>query len=424
MKKIIPILISLILCTATNRLSAQDITVFQKTKQLLEHKQFFKAQTFYASNKDRFSKIQQLKTEAILNLVFNKPEASNQKIDVLFNQYGKTLTDSVKYKLTDIKKQNDIRLFAYDKATKAILDILDKYRSFLDAEEIKDYENTLHLWRSLAGQPAQSIKKNGKTNIQIIRDKANLPNITVASGTVKENFIFDTGANLSTVTESTARKLGMKFMDGRSIKVGSIAGEKVEARVAICPELYIGNIEVRNVVFLVFPDSDLYFPQIDYQIHGILGFPVIEAMKEIQITKNDQMIVPETLSFETKSNLALDLFLLVLNMNGDPYIFDSGAQATFLYAEYYQKHRNFIEKKFTETILHFGGAGGMTNAKGFVISFDFTSFGKTVSIDSVGVFKDNLSDTHQHYYGNIGQDVVGEFDTMILNFDSMFLKFE
>jgi hypothetical protein len=36
----------------------------------------------------------------------------------------------------------------------------------------------------------------------------------------------------------------------------------------------IGKIVVENVVFLVFPDDQLSFPQIGYKISGILGYPV------------------------------------------------------------------------------------------------------------------------------------------------------
>ncbi|RTZ46153.1 hypothetical protein EJ377_17055 [Chryseobacterium arthrosphaerae] len=43
----------------------------------------------------------------------------------------------------------------------------------------------------------------------------------------------------------------------------------------------------------MFADQALSFPQISYQINGILGFPVIEALKEVQLTQDDYFIVPE-----------------------------------------------------------------------------------------------------------------------------------
>ena len=43
----------------------------------------------------------------------------------------------------------------------------------------------------------------------------------------------------------------------------------------------------KNVVFLVLDDEDISFPQIEYYINGIIGFPVIEAMDEVRISKNN-----------------------------------------------------------------------------------------------------------------------------------------
>ncbi len=58
--------------------------------------------------------------------------------------------------------------------------------------------------------------------------------------------------------------------------------------------------------FLVFPDEALAFPEIGYQIHGIIGFPVIEGMKEIEITRDDRFIVPDKRSTFSERNLAID----------------------------------------------------------------------------------------------------------------------
>ena len=91
------------------------------------------------------------------------------------------------------------------------------------------------------------------------------------------------------------------------IKVGTITGDKLLAKLAVCSKLTMGNIDLFNVVFLVLPDEALSFPQINYQINGILGFPLIESLKEIRITQDGHFIVPLVAQTTSKSsNMAMN----------------------------------------------------------------------------------------------------------------------
>src|SRR5690606_30202910 len=125
-------------------------------------------------------------------------------------------------------------------------------------------------------------------------------------GTDSLFFIFDTGANLSTTTQSVARQLNMEIIPV-DIEVGTITGTKVGTQLAVCTKLSMGNITWSDVVFLVMPDEALAFPQINYQIYGILGFPVIESLNEIRISQDGQFTVSEeNMPFSGKQNLAMN----------------------------------------------------------------------------------------------------------------------
>ncbi|HYR09062.1 MAG TPA: aspartyl protease family protein, partial [Longimicrobium sp.] len=80
--------------------------------------------------------------------------------------------------------------------------------------------NVRGLWGALAGTPAQTVEAPGPVRMTTTRDRANLVNVPVESGGQRIDFVYDTGANLSTVTESTAREMGFRvFAD--SVRVGS-----------------------------------------------------------------------------------------------------------------------------------------------------------------------------------------------------------
>lgn len=214
----------------------------------------------------------------------------------------------------------------------------------------------------------------------------------------------------------------MKLLAG-DIEVGSITGKKTKANIAICPQFTFGTIKVTHAIFLVFEDSALNFPQIEYQINGILGFPVINALREIEITQEGTFIVPkeETVN-RFPSNLALDELTPIIHIDGKNYSFDTGADQSMLYPNYYEENRDSINKLYKPVKIRMGGAGGIKEMDGFIISKSFQNQGKQVVLEHLQLIKEDTAD-HQGIYGNIGQDFIRQFKKMTLNFHQMFILF-
>jgi len=422
-KYLILIVLIVTTCNAqkkTNPASAH----YEHARRQIEDKDFFHARDYIAANRKHFSKFHATLLDAAIDNAFNRPAASNKKIDAALKEYASQLPDSARLNLLRLKQENHGRLFEYRQAAIVTDEILQKYIAILKPEDMDDYKNTGEIWHTLAGQPKQEMVIESHTTLQMILDKAGLANLEVMTPYAKTDFIFDTGANISVVTRSAAEKNDMKMLGG-SIEVGSITGAKVNAEMAICPEFRLGNIVVKNAVFLVFPDDALAFPQIDYQINGILGFPVIEAMKEVQITQKDEFIVPKARSVSKEQNMALDFLTPVININDEHYTFDTGATDTSLYAKYFEKHREDVVTQYKETDLEFGGAGGMASVKGYNVIFMPVINGNEIRIENVHLYSQSTgNEKDMHYYGNIGQDLIKRFDRMTLNFESMFIKFD
>lgn len=237
------------------------------------------------------------------------------------------------------------------------------------------------------------------------------------------NFIFDTGANLSTVPQSTAKSLGMEILPA-DLEVGTITGAKVPAQLAVCPEMNLGNIKIHNAVFLVLNDSALSFPQIGYKIYGVLGFPVMEALREIQITRDDWFIVPEEQTrIEHPSNMAMNGLTPLIYIDGKHYSFDTGADNTQLYYSYYLEHQSEIKENYEPERIRFGGAGGGRVFDGYIVSQTFDILGREVTLNDIQLLKEKVKET-ETVYGNIGQDLIRQFDKMTINFPRMFIKFD
>lgn len=90
-------------------------------------------------------------------------------------------------------------------------------------------------------------------------------------------WIFDSGANYSTVTESEARRMGLAVRDVLGYS-RDFFGAKHPTRLAVAGELRFGSARLHNVIFLVLADQSLFVPPLKYQIHGILGLPVMRSL--------------------------------------------------------------------------------------------------------------------------------------------------
>lgn len=422
MKSIEKIVVCVILLLTVNSASAQATKFFQEIYDLVENTNYFKAKELFEVNRSQLTTEQQLYLEAVITNAFNQLVESEKSIDEVLSREDK-IADSLLFKLYEIRCDNAIKLYKYNEAKDAIHTILDGYKVFLNKEEVLDYENSLKIWTALEHVEPQRVEISGRTVIQMEKDKAGLNNLKVSADKKSFDFIFDTGANLSTTIHSVAKQLKMKLIPVE-IDVMTITGTSVVANLAVCEQLALGNIRIQNAIFLVLPDKALSFKEINYQIDGIIGFPIIEALNEIQLTKDGRFIVPEVEStFTENSNMAMNELTPLININDMHFTFDTGAARTMLYSTFYAENKSDIDKHYTPKKISFGGANGMAEFDGFLIDYTFEIGGKDLHLKKIDLVKTKIRDDESSY-GNIGQDLIQEFDSMILNFRQMFIKFE
>ncbi|ASE61920.1 retropepsin-like aspartic protease [Chryseobacterium indologenes] len=421
MKVIKKLLVSTAVVLSTYCFSQMPHETFENIYKEIKKKNFFKARDLFADNKRVLSVEYQYFTEAILDNAFNKPEKSNQKISQL--EKSKTpLSDSLMLAIGRIREDNCMKQHDYAGAKNALVAVLKQFSHLLTGDEIKDLKNNLRIWTALENEPQQKLTLHGETRLKMEKDAAGLKNLKVRVGEETMNFIFDTGANISTVSASAAKRLGMKMIPA-DIDVDAITGISVKADLAVCKKIVLGNTVIENAIFLVFADNALSFPQINYQINGILGFPVIAALKEMQLTQDDFFIVPEK---ETKipalSNMAIDGLTPLIFVDGKHYKLDTGADHTILYEPFYREYKEEIDNRNKVTRISMGGAGGKIEYDGFKINHTFHILDQSISLKNISVLKNKIN--KETVYGNIGQDVIRQFHTMTLNFDQMFIKFD
>jgi hypothetical protein len=390
---------------------------------LLKDRQYFELRR--AVGAERTATPESLFYRAVVANRFNRLDESIELMD----RYLREPKPTNARQAYEIQADNYLKTFQYGKAADTYQLLLDKFGRSVSQEERDGYANSRGLWNALRSIPRQSVAIDGEVKVQGTRDQANLLNVPVEIGGQKANFVFDTGANLSTITASTAAKLGLKIID-TGVSVGSSSDIKVDSKLAVAPEMKLGAAIVRNVVFLVLEDKSLFFPQIKYQIHGIVGFPVMEAIGRVTIARNNEVTL-STRRVESivDPNLCLEdlkpLVQATVNGQDQIYAFDTGAVTTTFYPPFLEANRQSIVTQAKLEKMQMGGAGGAKQVSIYSLpKLQMTIAGKTAQFTKVKVLTEPVNDESRNFYGNLGQDLIKQFERMTLDFRAMRLEFE
>ncbi|MCS3797014.1 aspartyl protease family protein [Niastella sp. OAS944] len=373
--------------------------------------------------------------QVFLHNFFHDLTTSNEEISLLLEKYKKQLTDNQIGNLLMKKIDNHVKLYQYQDAHITTQLLLRKYKHALTSEERDDVRNSDLIWKGLQNVPPQTTTIDSETQIAYRGDLAGLMNIPVSFADSTYYFVFDTGANLSVITESYARKSNLRMLNVK-FKVRAITGLQVHASLGIADELKLGNISVKNAVFMVFPDSALSFARGVYTIKGIIGFPIIEQLQEVRISKNNRkaaesggtMTIPQTAVDRNIRNFGVDELLPVITVayNTDTlaFTFDTGAQFTFLNEPFYHQYKKLIDTAGKSMDMQIGGAGGITKTKAYRLqTVEINVAGQPALIKDVSVKTTSTTPKDKLYYGNFGQDIMNQFKEMVINFKYMYVDF-
>jgi clan AA aspartic protease (TIGR02281 family) len=179
------------------------------------------------------------------------------------------------------------------------------------------------------------------------------------------NWGIDTGANISVISEAEARMLGLSVGD-EQIKFGDSNGGSAAMRTTVVDRLSIGEIEIRNVPFMVIPDSQPPMNDLPPGKRAILGFTFLSALKAIRWT-SDGVFEIGFLSGPNENrqtNLWFDGLTPVTRVrfqNRDlDFVFDTGNGAgTQLWSRFSEDYASLLKEhgtKSTRKVTQMGGS--------------------------------------------------------------------
>ncbi|NHA07881.1 hypothetical protein G7092_29040 [Mucilaginibacter sp. HC2] len=367
--------------------------------------------------------------KAILTNAFNQPEVSNLLLKKIFTVKIAAGDSKLQFYLHRIAYDNYVKLNNYKEAHIAAEQLVKDYRTWFSTSELTDQLDENKIWAALAAAPAQQVQKHASSAIPVKKDMAGLWNIPVQQQDSSYLFIFDTGANISTITATYAKKLNLDVIKNSEVRIeGGMNGVSSKVNLGIAKQLYIGKVQINNALFLIFPDSALSFAGGAYKINGIIGLPIIKALEEITINKDTMQIPLVADKRPVRHNLALDLLQPVIYMDYQdqplPFTFDTGAQVTLFSDNFYKQFKTKLDATAKQDSLRLGGAGGARKMKSLKMpQLVFAVDKKQAVFNNVQISLETTQVSDQYYNGNIGQDMFTQFTHMTINFVNSSVSF-
>jgi hypothetical protein len=242
----------------------------------------------------------------------------------------------------------------------------------------QDAKDTRPLLEVLSHFPDQAVPENGISKATAQLDDLNLP--LLINGR-KASYFFDTGANLSVLTESEALRLGMEIKEVKST-ASDINGNKFSIRLAVARSLSLGGVEV------------------------------------------DRTPRPANI---TAANLFFDDLLLIaeasFQRNKLPFTFDTGATTTDLWPKFAdvagELARKFGTRK-THTVTGFGGSEKyeVTSLPQVILGLG----GRSVILRPAHILPTQQREQRKWFYGNLGEDLLGQTQYVSIDFRTMTLE--
>jgi hypothetical protein len=158
--------------------------------------------------------------------------------------------------------------------------------------------------------------------------------------------------------------------------------------------------------------------------HGLIGAPVLAALKEITETRDGLLLIPASPRPRPVQNMCFFGFTPVAEVTHRearlPFILDTGSWTTFLNPPFFRRYRGEIKARSRLRKVTIGGVGDARTVRIYLLDeFDFKAGGRDLALSEVLVHTQVTHLSSRLFFGTLGLDFLAQCARMTLNFESM-----
>lgn len=247
-------------------------------------------------------------------------------------------------------------------------------------------------------------------------------------------YIADSDMNISMLSESEAKRLGLKvgFAGAGSIGMtGAIGEASGNYKVAVADELVVGKVRLNHVAFIIMPDNGQPFANLPPGQRGILGLPVLLAFRTLRWTSDGTFEI----AFQPKNEAAHAASLCF--DGSDPivqgkvanhqlnFVFDMGSVSTDFWRGFAKDFSNLLAKSGQKSSWHLNGIDGSKSVQSAVLPEVELQIGEFKAVERPAhVLLEQTTSNDQWFQGRVGMDTLNQAHRVTVDFKSMTVLLE
>lgn len=259
----------------------------------------------------------------------------------------------------------------------------------------------------------------GSAQIKLTQNGLGSRSAAIQVNGVTAQWIMDTGAQISVVSASLARKIGVRLVSDQA-RIGSTTDD-VQGGVGVIDRLQIGDATVENVPVMVLPDSNLKIGDLP-QIQAICGLPVFAAFHRVAwLDGGDTLVIGSGVPPPSRDAMHFywheqGIGIPISTSKGTMGAhFDTGEDHTILHAPAHILLSQSIEQTGSHDTSSVGGVGGIRK----VVTERYKEVTLNIAGASTIFYNIKIDDNSKADGARVGYDFVSQTKILILDFDTM-----
>ena len=245
----------------------------------------------------------------------------------------------------------------WTRAATAYQSLATRLEGKLSRDEQDEIEMPLQMLPLAVNHPPMTVDPCDPFEIQVSRNLLGLTDLPVFVDARPHSWLFDPTAPFNLISRSLAKEAGLKVSE-ETATIHSLRGSAIQVHTTLIPRFTIsGQLTFHDMTAFVFDDADYYFPQLKYQVQGVLGYAALQALGSLTVTDNDTVFVRPAKQISPPASddkmaggvrffLDGDQVILALGASGSSgpggaermYVVDAAGQQTYLTSRYYAEH--------------------------------------------------------------------------------------